>query len=97
MSNLSGSKRKSKKPNENGQPPKPETASPDAPAAANSAGNAAANSKVKRWSFIQNDLEKALDTWEELEKTQATMSPEEEQLEKIKTIIGQLKDKLNQF
>lgn len=56
-----------------------------------------AQTKIKRWSFIQNDLEKALDTWQELEKGQASLSPEEEQLEKIKTIIGQLKDKLNQF
>ncbi|MBC7420548.1 MAG: hypothetical protein H7328_07455 [Bdellovibrio sp.] len=55
------------------------------------------NGKLKRWSFIQNDLEKALDTWEELEKGDVILSPEEEQLQKIKTIIGQLKDKLNQF
>jgi len=54
-------------------------------------------SKAKRWSFIQNDLEKALDTWQELEKAQAKLSPEEEQFEKIKTIIGQLKSKIEQF
>lgn len=53
--------------------------------------------KSKRWSFIQSDLEKALDTWQELEKTQAKLSPEEEQFEKIKTIIGQLKCKIEQF
>jgi len=54
-------------------------------------------SKSKRWSFIQSDLEKALDTWQELEKAQAKLSPEEEQFEKIKTIIGQLKSKIEQF
>ena len=54
-------------------------------------------SKSKRWSFIQSDLEKALDTWQELEKNEAKLSPEEEQLQKIKTIIGQLKEKLEQF
>ena len=53
--------------------------------------------KSKRWSFIQNDLEKALDTWQELEKNQAGLSPDEEQFEKIKTIIGQLKSKIEQF
>lgn len=53
--------------------------------------------KSKRWSFIQSDLEKALDTWQELEKTQAKLSPEEEQFQKIKTIIGQLKSKIEQF
>ncbi len=59
------------------------------------------NSKVtnqsKRWTFIQNDLEKALNTWEELEKNQAPISQEEEQLIKIKSIINQLKEKLDQF
>lgn len=54
-------------------------------------------SKAKRWSFIQSDLEKALDTWQELEKTQAKLSPEEEQFQKIKTIIGHLKSKIEQF
>lgn len=53
--------------------------------------------KPARWSFIQNDLEKALGTWQELEKNQATQSPEEQQFEQIKTIISQLKDKLDQF
>lgn len=55
------------------------------------------NTKSKRWSFIQNDLEKALDAWQELEKTQSKLSPEEEQFEKIKTIIGHLKNKIEQF
>lgn len=54
-------------------------------------------SRSKRWSFIQSDLEKALDTWQELEKASAKLSPEEEQFEKIKTIIGQLKSKIEQF
>lgn len=55
------------------------------------------SSKSNRWSFIQNDLEKALDTWQELERAEAQLSPEEEQFQKIKTIIGQLKQKLEQF
>ncbi len=53
--------------------------------------------KAKRWSFIQTDLEKALDTWQELEKNVAPLSPDEEQFQKIKTIIEQLKSKLEQF
>lgn len=52
---------------------------------------------LKRWSFIQDDLAKALDTWKELEKAEVGPSPEEEQLIKIKTIIDQLKQKLEQF
>ena len=57
----------------------------------------AADSKAKRWSFIQSDLASALNTWEELEKAEVSLSPEEEQMVKIKTIIGQLRDKLEQF
>lgn len=57
----------------------------------------AAVDKMKRWSYIQNDLEQALDTWDELEKTEKRLSPEEEQFEKIKSIIGELKDKLDEF
>ncbi len=61
------------------------------------ADNETAPSKTKRWSFIQNDLEKALVTWQELEKNRVTLSPDEEQFEKIRAIIGQLKSKLEQF
>lgn len=53
--------------------------------------------KSNRWSFIQIDLSKAMDTWLELEKAEIGLSPEEEQLVKIKTIISQLKQKLEQF
>ena len=53
--------------------------------------------KAKRWSFIQSDLSEALKEWQELEKAEITLSPEEEQLVKIKSIIAQLTDKLNQF
>jgi hypothetical protein len=55
------------------------------------------NNKSKRWGFIQNDLSKALNTWQELEKSEAQLSPEEEQFKQIKTIIGQLKEKLEKF
>jgi hypothetical protein len=53
--------------------------------------------KPNRWSFIQSDLSNALNTWQELEKAEVGPSPEEEQLDKIKTIIGQLREKLQQF
>ncbi|MEK6627544.1 MAG: hypothetical protein AABY53_02870 [Bdellovibrionota bacterium] len=51
----------------------------------------------KRWSFIQNDLTKAINTWEELEKSKVGLSPDQEQLIKIKSLIAQLKEKLEQF
>ncbi|MFZ3230271.1 MAG: hypothetical protein WA160_08705 [Pseudobdellovibrio sp.] len=53
--------------------------------------------KQKRWGFIKNDLKDALNTWDKLEKKQAPLSKEEEQMVKIKSIINQLKDKLEQF
>ncbi len=59
--------------------------------------NSKGTNQSKRWTFIQNDLEKALNTWEDLEKNQAPLSQEEEQLIKIKSIINQLKEKLDQF
>ena len=59
--------------------------------------NSKSINQSKRWTFIQNDLEKALNTWEELEKNQSPLSQEEQQLIKIKSIINQLKEKLDQF
>lgn len=53
--------------------------------------------QLTRWSFIQEDLTQALETWQELENTEAKPSPDEEQLIKIKTIIDQLKQKLEHF
>jgi hypothetical protein len=53
--------------------------------------------KKKRWGVIKNDLKDALNTWETLEQNKPPMSQEEEQLVKIKSIINQLKDKLEQF
>ena len=53
--------------------------------------------KGQRWSFIQSDLTNALNTWNELEKAEVQLSPEQEQLLKIKFIITQLKAKLEQF
>lgn len=50
-----------------------------------------------RWSFLQQELENAIHSWDQLESTQQRLSPDEEQLEKIKGLIGQLKSKLEQF
>lgn len=59
--------------------------------------NKDSGNKQKRWEFIQSDLQDALSTWSDLEKADLGPSPEEEQLQKIKSIIGQLKEKLEQF
>lgn len=51
--------------------------------------------KVK-WGYMQTDLKSALGSWSELD-TSASKSPEEEQLDKVKTLIENLKQKLNDF
>ncbi|MFN3697744.1 MAG: hypothetical protein ACK4VO_09920 [Pseudobdellovibrio sp.] len=51
--------------------------------------------KVK-WNSLQTDLAQALGTWNELNETNEK-SPEEKQLEKVKTLIEDLKSKLNEF
>lgn len=53
--------------------------------------------KQKRWGLIKNDLKDALNTWDQLENDKPALSKEEEQMVKIKSIINQLKDKLEQF
>ena len=55
------------------------------------------NTQSTRWALIQNDLEKALNQWDKLGKDQPALSQEEQQLAKIKSIINQLKEKLDQF
>lgn len=50
------------------------------------------------WDHINSDLKSALDTWTELTGKMANkLSPEEEQLREIKSILGSLKDKLKEF
>lgn len=50
----------------------------------------------QRWSLVQNSLQTALSDWAVLEKTVGT-NPDDEQLEKVKTMIADLKDQLDQF
>ena len=50
-----------------------------------------------RWSFIQSNLGSAASEWTELDQKPPVKSPEEVQFEKVKNIIENLKDKLNEF
>lgn len=52
--------------------------------------------KVK-WSSLQTDLKSALGSWSDLDQKTIAKSPEEEQLDKVKTLIEDLKLKLNDF
>lgn len=50
-----------------------------------------------RWSFIQSNLGSAASEWTELDQKPPEKSPEEVQFEKVKNMIENLKDKLNEF
>lgn len=52
--------------------------------------------KIK-WSSMQTDLKSALGSWSELNQSATAKSPEEEQLDKVKSLIEDLKLKLNDF
>lgn len=52
--------------------------------------------KVK-WSSLQTDLKSALGDWSDLGQKTTAKSPEEEQLDKVKSLIEDLKLKLNDF
>lgn len=55
------------------------------------------SNKDIRWSYIQNDLTSMASEWTNLDTKPLAKSLEEEQLEKVKTMISNLKDKLNEF
>lgn len=47
---------------------------------------------------LNSDLKQALNTWETLtEEAAHKVSPDEEQLQEVKRLLGELKSKLNQF
>lgn len=47
---------------------------------------------------LNHDLKNALDTWETLtEEMTNKVSPEEEQLQEVKKLLGELKSKLKEF
>ncbi len=56
-----------------------------------------ANNAKTRWTNLRSTLEFASAEWEELDNQAPTKSPEEEQFEKVKSIIENLKDKLSEF
>lgn len=52
--------------------------------------------KVK-WSSLSSELKFAMGSWSDLDQKPAAKSPEEEQLDKVKSLIEDLKLKLNDF
>ncbi|MFV8259574.1 hypothetical protein ACNQKP_17335 [Bdellovibrio bacteriovorus] len=56
------------------------------------------SSKKSLFSNLNSDLKHALNTWETLTEEAANkVSPDEEQLQEVKRLLGELKSKLNQF
>ncbi len=55
------------------------------------------NPAKARWSLIQSDLGSAAQNWTESEPKTVVKSHEEVQFEKVKNMIENLKDKLNEF
>ncbi len=61
------------------------------------AENGVKSNAKARWSFIQSNLGSAAFKWTEAEQKVSVKTPEEVQFEKVKNIIENLKDKLNEF
>ncbi len=56
------------------------------------------SSRKSLFGNLNQDLKQALDTWDTLtEEMSHKVSPEEEQLQEVKRLLGELKAKLNEF
>lgn len=55
------------------------------------------NLKHLKWKSIQTDLKSALSDWSESAPKDPQKTPEELQLDKVKSMIENIKEKLNQF
>lgn len=75
---------------------KPLAESSKANTAASPEVNLQANSKAK-WNYLKSDLKSAVSDWTELEANPKKKTPEEEQLEKVRGLLSNLKDRLLEF
>jgi hypothetical protein len=56
------------------------------------------SSSELKWKFLKNNLQSAVSEWSELENsTNPKKTPEEEQLEKMRSLISNIKDRLLEF
>lgn len=55
------------------------------------------NLKDLKWRSLQTDLKSALSEWSDLNTEELKKTPEELQLDKVKSMIENIKEKLNQF
>lgn len=94
MSNFDSTKNRSKNKTLPSKSPKKSGKKPDAE---NNAKTDVKSNAKARWSFIQSNLGSAASEWTESSPQEHIKTPEEEQFEKVKNIIENLKDKLNEF
>lgn len=65
---------------------------------ATTASSAKETGKKSLFGNLNSDLKQALDTWDVLTETMSNkVSPEQEQLQEVKKLLGDLKAKLAQF
>lgn len=74
--------------------PQHHLAGSSAPAATSLAAPAKAKEK---WSSLKSNLQSAVSDWAELEKKPAQKTPEEEQMDKVRSLISNLKERLAEF
>lgn len=51
----------------------------------------------EKWTFLKSTLESAVNDWSELEKISPQKTAEEEQLDKMRSLISNIKDRLKEF
>lgn len=51
----------------------------------------------EKWTSLKSNLQSAVSDWAELEKKPAQKTPDEEQLDKVRSLISNLKDRLAEF
>lgn len=54
--------------------------------------------KIKRWNQVKTELSSALDEWKVLTKDlENKLSPEQEQIQEVKRLLGELKNKIKEL
>lgn len=61
-------------------------------------GRHAGGGKKEKWKSMHNHLDKALNQWNDIsEQMKGELSPDQKQLQEVKSLLQQLKTKLDQF
>ncbi len=55
------------------------------------------SSTIKKWSFTSQDLQSALQRWDQSSKEAIAIAPDEKQLQDVRSLLNHLKNKLEEF